>query len=136
MSAAQNLVYSAIQVAHNFGAVAVVGGSFIGALLKNPGARKNLAWLVLAGWSVQAISGATFGAATYYFAGKFPDIGDIATAALMLKMTCAAVGFILLSAYLYWGARWSEKRCDWVWVASSALAITALSAAAVLRWFS
>jgi len=136
MSATQNLIYATIQVAHNLGAVAVVGGSLSGVILKNPGVRKNLAWLALAGWGTQALSGATFGAATYYFSHKFPDIGDIATAALMLKMACVATGIVLLAAYLFWGANWPEGKRNGAWLASTVLAFTALSAAAVLRWFS
>lgn len=136
MSTTQNLIYATIQAAHNLGAVAVVGGSLSGVILKNPGVRKNLAWLALAGWGTQALSGATFGAVTYYFSHKFPDIGDIATTALILKMACVAVGFVLLAAYLFWGANWPDGKRNSVWFASAALGITALSAAAVLRWFS
>lgn len=136
MSATQNLIYSTIQVAHNLGAVAVVGGSLGGMMLKNPAVRKKLAWLVLGGWGTQALSGATFGAATYYFSHHLPDIGDIAEAALILKMICAAIGFILLVAYLFRGANWAERSRNSVWIASSTFAITALGAAAFLRWFS
>lgn len=136
MSTTQNLLYTTIQAAHNFGAVAVVSGALGGAILKDPAARKNLAWLALAGWGTQALSGATFGAVTYYFSHKFPDIGDIATTALYVKMACAAAGFTLLAAYLLWGANWPEGRKNLVWVGSAVLAFTALGAAAVLRWFS
>jgi len=136
MSAAQNLIYATVQVAHNLGAVAVVGGSLGGTLLKNPETRKNLAWLALAGWAAQALSGATFGAVSHYFYGKFPDIGEIATVALLLKMTCAAAGFILLAVYLTRSANWPDRKRNGAWHASAALAVTALSAAAFLRWFS
>jgi len=135
MSAAQNLIYATVQVAHNLGAVAVVGGSLGGTLLKNPETRKNLAWLALAGWGTQALSGATFGAASHYFYGKFPDIGEIASAALMLKMACATIGLMLLAAYLAWSKNWTDRKRNGAWHASSALAVTALSAAAFLRWF-
>ena len=136
MSGTQNLIYSAIQVAHNLGAVAVVSGSLSGVFIKHPVTRKKLAWLALAGWGTQAASGATFGAVTYLFSHHLPDIGNIATGALMLKMMCVAAGFILLAAYLRWGATWSEEKTNGIWIASSTLAISALSAAAVLRWFS
>jgi hypothetical protein len=136
MSDSQNLLYTAVQAVHNFGAVAVVSGALGGMILKDAAARKNLAWLALAGWGTQAVSGASFGAVTYYFSHKFPDIGDIATTALFLKMACVAAGFALLAAYLFSGANWPEGRRDVVWLASSVLAFTALSAAAVLRWFS
>jgi hypothetical protein len=136
MSNFQNLLYATIQTAHNFGAVAVVGGALGGVLLKNLSARKNLAWLALAGWGAQALSGATFGAVTYHYSHKFPDIGDIAMTALYIKMACAACGFALLAAYLLWGANWPEARRNGAWHASLTLGVTALSAAAVLRWYS
>jgi hypothetical protein len=136
MSATQNLIYATVQAAHNFGAVAAVGGSLAGAVLRNSEVRKNLARITLGGWGTQAISGATFGAVSYYYYHKFPDIGEIATTALMIKMGCVAIGFILLAAYLVWGANWAERKRNGVWHASLLLAVTALSAAAVLRWFS
>lgn len=136
MSATQNLAYAVVQVAHNFGAVAAVGGSL--AALKSRGAdtRKGLAKLALAGWGTQAASGAAFGAVSYYFYHQFPDIAGIAVVALVIKMVCAAIGFVLLATYLFRSANWTTARMNAVWIASSALAVTALSAAAFLRWFS
>lgn len=136
MSDTQNLIYATIQVAHNLGAVAVVGGSLCGVIFKHPGVRKRLAWLTLAGWGTQALSGATFGAVTYYFSHHLPDIGDIATGALLFKMICVTAGLVLLAAYLFWGANWPEERRKGAWIASSTLALSALCAAAFLRWFS
>lgn len=136
MSATQNLAYAAIQIAHNFGAVAAVGGSLAALKLPDAATRKKLAWLALAGWGAQAASGAAFGATSYYFFHQFPDISGIAVVALGMKIGCAAAGFLLLAAYLFSGARWTESRGNAVWAASSALAVTALSAAAFLRWFS
>jgi len=132
----QNLLYAIVQAVHNFGAVAVVGGGLGGLILKDAVARKKLAWLALAGWVTQAASGATFGAVTVHFSHKFPDIGDIAWTALYIKMACAAAGFVLLAIYLFWGANWPEGKRNAVWVASTVFAFTALSAAAVLRWYS
>lgn len=136
MSTAQNLAYAAVQVAHNFGAVAVVAGSLAATRFRSPETRKKLAKLVLAGWGIQAVSGASFGAVSYYFYHQFPDIGGIAVAALFVKIACAASGFLLLAAYLYRGDSWPETRRKTAWLVSSALAITALTAAAFLRWFS
>jgi hypothetical protein len=136
MSAAQNLSYAAIQVVHNFGAVAVAGGSLAGLRLRERAARIRLAYLALAGWLTQAASGATFGMVSYHYYGKLPDISGIATWALAIKMLCATLGILMLAAYLWHGYRWADRRHNQVWLSSSALAITALSAAAFLRWFS
>jgi hypothetical protein len=136
MSVAQNLSYAIVQVVHNLGAIAAVGGSFAATSLKKTDTRKKLAWLALAGWGTQAASGAAFGAVSYYFYHRFPDISGVAIDALMIKMACVAAGLLLLSAYLAWGANWPEGKIKGVYIASFALAITALCAAAFLRWFS
>jgi hypothetical protein len=136
MSFTQNLSYAIVQVAHNFGAAAVVGGSLAATLLKKTVTRKKLGWLVLAGWGTQAASGAAFGAVSYYFYHRFPDIAGIAVDALAVKMVCVSIGIVLLTAYLFRGSRWQENKQDAVWFVSSALAVVALSSAAVLRWFS
>lgn len=132
----QNLAYASIQVVHNFGAVAVVGSAAYG-LWSGPGRmRKPLAWIMLAGWAAQAVSGGAFGAVSWLYYGRFPDIHGIAVAALLIKMVCAAAGFMLAAAYLYRGIGWSERAQQTAWRALATLAATALSAAAFLRWFS
>lgn len=135
MSATQNLAYSVVQVAHNFGAVATIGGSVAAFGIRDTGTRRKLAWLALFGWATQAASGAVFGAVTYYFYGKFPDISGLAATALAIKMACAATGFLLLAAYLFRGANWATETVNRAWLASVALSATALTAAAFLRWF-
>ena len=132
----QNLAYAAIQVVHNFGAVAVVG-SAVGALWLGPqGRRRALAWTVLAGWAAQAASGGAFGGVSWFYYGQFPDIHGIAVAALLVKMACAAAGFVLAAWYLYRDTRWTAPVQQTVWRALALLAATALTAAAFLRWFS
>lgn len=135
MSAAQNLGYSAIQVVHNFGAVATVAGSLIAHKLRDNAVRHRLARLVLAGWLTQVASGATFGMVSYYYYHQFPDISGIAIDALAIKMVCATLAVALLTLYLWQGAHWSERGRNKMWTSSSALAIVAISAAAFLRWF-
>jgi len=136
MSAAQNLSYSVIQVVHNFGAVATVGGSIIATRVRDNATRRRLALLVLTGWVTQALSGATFGMVTYYYYQHFPDIAGIAVDALVIKMICATLGIMLLTTYLWQNARWTVQGQNNAWMSSSLLAITAISAAAFLRWFS
>jgi hypothetical protein len=136
MSNAQNLAYAVVQVAHNFGAVAAVGGSLAAIRLRNPATRKKLARLALGGWITQGVSGAAFGATSYYFYQRLPDIAGIAVDALLVKMACVAIAIALLTIYIWRGGSWSEAADQNTWFASSALAVTALSAAAFLRWFS
>ena len=136
--ALQDLLYALTQVAHNFGAVAVTAGAIFARwpIRQRPVVQQQLAWLVLAGWALQAVSGATLGAISFAFYGGFPDLHGIALAALLLKMVCAATGFGLAAVYLK-----SASTCpDWhqsaIWSLLLLLAIVALSAAAFLRWFS
>ncbi len=136
MSTTQNLAYSLVQVAHNFGAVATVAGS-LAALKINDGApHARLAWLTFAGWVTQGASGAAFGTTSYYFYGRFPDISGIAVVALVIKMICVALGFVLLAAYLYRRHAWTERQRTGTWHGSLTLAVVALASAAFLRWFS
>lgn len=132
----QNLSYAAIQVVHNFGAVAVVGSTFYALWPGLAGMRKLLAWIALVGWAAQAASGGAFGAVSLLYYGRFPDIHGIAIAALLIKIACAAAGFMLAAAYIHSGIGWSERARQATWRALAVLAVTALTAAAFLRWFS
>lgn len=135
MSATQNLSYAAIQVVHNLGAVATVAGSVVATSLRNHHARRRLAQLVLLGWMTQAASGASFGLVSYYYDRELPDISGIASYALGVKMLCATLGILLLTAYLWRDNNWKEQRQNKAWMLASVLAISAISAAAFLRWF-
>ncbi|OGT00888.1 MAG: hypothetical protein A3F73_00460 [Gallionellales bacterium RIFCSPLOWO2_12_FULL_59_22] len=130
----QNLAYAATQVVHNFGAVAVVGGAACALAWRDASAQRQLCWIVLGGWAAQAASGATFGAISFYFYGKFPDIHSIALAALGVKMLCAALGFVLAAWQLF--ARPAPMPRRRAWIILLFLGALALSSAAVLRWFS
>ena len=133
----QNLSYAAIQVVHNFGAVAVVGSAICALWARSgpAGMRTPLAWIALLGWATQAASGAGLGAVSWLYYGRFPDIHGIALAALLIKITCAATGFMLATTLIYRGTGWRERAQQATWRALATLAATALTAAAFLRWF-
>lgn len=134
----QSLAYALTQVVHNFGAVAVVGGAVFGARSRpaSPVQLRGIAWLVLAGWLVQAISGMGFGAISFAYYGQFPDLHGIAVVALSIKVACAALGAVLAVAMLR-GLRTRPDRAQRAaWTGQMLLGVTALTAAAVLRWFS
>lgn len=137
MIALENLDYTLVQVAHNFGAVAIVGGSVFALYpsVQAVAVQRKLAWLVGAGWAVQALSGMGFAAVSYYFYGKLPDIHGIALAALLVKMLCAACGFGIAAIYLRYAPGWTAKQRRTAWQQLIALGVTALTAAAFLRWF-
>jgi hypothetical protein len=134
----QNLAYALTQLAHNFGAVAVVGGSIFGRWPRSvtQPARQRLAWLVFAGWMLQGISGLGFGAISFGYYGQFPDIHGVALVALYIKMACAVAGITLTAVFLRYRVRWSSTWQEWSWTMLILLALTALMAAAFLRWFS
>ncbi|WP_239292476.1 hypothetical protein [Candidatus Nitrotoga sp. 1052] len=133
----ENLSYAIVQVVHNFGAVAVVGGA---AFALYPGTaaalHRKLAWLVGFGWTAQAISGMGFAAVSYHYYDKLPDIHGIAMAALLIKMVCAIFGVNIVIIYLRYSANFSKERRHLAWKLLAALGLTALTAAAFLRWFS
>ena len=88
------------------------------------------------GWAVQIASGVGFGAVSYYFYDRLPDIHGVAVAALAIKVTCAVSGLGLAVISLSRGDRWTDAKRRFLWRALAFLAITALAAAAFLRWFS
>jgi len=134
----QNLAYALTQVVHNVGAVAVVGGTIFARWPQSATlvARRRFTWVILVGWLLQGASGAGFGAISYAYYGQFPDIHGIALIALFLKMACAAGGLILSAVFLRYQHVWPEQRVHVVWSGLMLLAVTALTAAAFLRWFS
>jgi len=133
----QNLAYALVQLAHNFGAVAVTGGAVAGwfSQRREPVPTSGLLWLVLAGWALQAASGAGFGLISLAYYGQFPDLHGVAIVALVLKLSCATAGLLLSLLCLKLAANWSAARRSHAWTALVGLAATALSAAAFLRWF-
>lgn len=134
----QSLAYALTQVLHNFGAVAVVGGAVMGRWLfsRQREWTRPLAWVVLLGWVTQGASGAGFGAISFAYYGRFPDIAGIAVVALLIKMACAASGFVLAAVELRYGTCLSQGRVVLLWNGLVALGVTALTSAAFLRWFS
>ena len=108
----QNLIYALIQVIHNFGAVTVVGTATAAIWLAhgNAGVRHRMSYLMAWAWAIQAASGLMFGAITYYFEKHLPDIHGVAVDALLVKMGCAAAGFILAVAYIRFNSGWSAAK--------------------------
>ena len=134
---AQNLAYALIQVLHNLGAATVVGGPFA-AIMMPMQARleRRLAGMAGAAWLVQIASGALFGAVSFHYYGRFPDISGIAVGALVVKAVCACLGVVLAAAYVLRAARWSEAARMLALRILAGLGLAALCAAAFLRWFS
>ena len=130
----ENLLYSGVQLAHNFGAAAVVGLP-AAALWLQPAqpVHRKIAWLTLAAWLTQAASGAGFGTVSFFMEGELPQIHYLALGALCTKIGCAVLAVSLLSVYLL---RRPAKQTAALWCPLAILGATALSAAAVLRWFS
>lgn len=134
----QNFVYALIQVIHNFAAATVVGAAAAALWLVsgNAALQRRLAVLVAVVWAVQAVSGASFGVATFSFEGHLPDIHGLAVVALAVKIACAVCGFALAVVYAKYHATWDIQKRLLVWRVLFALGGVALSAAAFLRWFS
>jgi hypothetical protein len=133
----ENLAYALIQVVHNFGAAAVLGGAVFALW---PTSRleygRTFAWLILLAWGAQIASGIGFGLTSLYYYGAPPDLGDVAMAALGVKVAAAIGGFWLAAGYLLRGRDWSRPRVRRTFQSLAGLAALALTAAAFLRWFS
>ncbi|MBT9540605.1 hypothetical protein [Thiobacillus sp.] len=133
----ENLAYALIQVAHNFGAAAVLGGALFTLW---PTSRleygRTFAWLILCAWGVQIASGGLFGVTSLYYYGETPDLGRIALIALAVKVVAAITGFMLAAIYLMRGKTWTRAGVRRGFQSLAALAAIALTAAAFLRWFS
>lgn len=134
----QNLAYALTQVIHNFGAATVVGGAAAALWLVPWQAvpERFLAWLVSLAWMLQIASGVGFGAISFYYYGRLPEITGIATVALAVKVASASFGFVLGVLYLLRATRWLEATRQRAWRALLGLGVVALTAAAFLRWFS
>ncbi len=136
---AENLSYALVQVLHNFGAAAVVGIPLFALAADSRGADgdRPLLWFTLLAWSTQALSGAGFGAVSYYFYGQLPDIAGVAIIALVIKIACAILGFALAATLLRARpAGWSGAVHRRAWEMLAGFGVLALAAAAFLRWFS
>jgi hypothetical protein len=95
---------------------------------------RPLAWLTFAAWLVQAASGLGFGTVSYLMEGELPEIHHVALAALILKILCAALALALLTIHFL--RRGGAPPGAATWRGLCCLGLTALTAAAVLRWFS
>lgn len=131
----ENFLYGGVQIAHNFGAAAVTGLP-IAALWFKPAepVLRKIAWLILLAWLAQAASGAGFGTVSYFQEGELPQIHHLALAALCMKIACAGLAVTVLAVFLV--RRTSAAPSCAVWRFLLVLGVTALTCAAVLRWFS
>jgi hypothetical protein len=132
-----DLIYTCVQLVHNFGAVTVVGSPVAALWLSqnHKTLHHRLAWLMLLGWVAQGASGAGFGLTSLYLKGQIPDVTGVALVALVFKMACALTGFVLAAVYLRVGSGWTGRGQVRLQQIMLGLAATALSAAAFLRWY-
>ena len=131
------LVYTLVQAVHNLGAVAVVASPAVALGLRGRGeiSERRLAWILLAAWGLQAASGAGFAAASYGLKGALPEVTGVALAALVIKMAATVAGFTLGAALLRARRLASGRPRAVAWGLALGLAISALTAAAPLRWY-
>ncbi|MBI4196142.1 MAG: hypothetical protein HY526_13810 [Betaproteobacteria bacterium] len=134
----ENFAYALVQLLHNFGAVAVVGGAAAALRAADPSIRRNahLARLMGFAWGLQIASGAGFGAVSYWYYGRLPDIHGVAVFALGTKISCAVAGLALSLLVGLRGQALNEAQIALAWRALAAFGVVALAAAAFLRWFS
>jgi hypothetical protein len=131
----ENVLYAGVQLAHNFGAAAVTGLPIAALWFKPaPPILRKMAWLTLFAWTVQAASGAGFGTVSFFMEGELPQIHHLALGALCVKIFCAVLAITLLAVHFV--RRTAAAPGDALWRSLAVLGVTALTCAAVLRWFS
>jgi hypothetical protein len=137
----ENLVYSLVQIIHNFGAVTVVGTPVTALLLAwqsqlagRQESLRQMTWLMMAGWLLQILTGIGFGAVSLLVYAQLPDIAGVALVALAVKIVCAIIGIVLCFIQLRRKAEGNTS--PWSWRVCTGLGVTALIAAGVLRWYS
>ena len=133
----ENLIYTWVQIVHNFGAVAVIGSPAAALSLsrQNQIVRYKLVWLMLLGWLAQGASGIGFALTSYTMKGALPEVTGIALGALILKVGCTFIGTVLTGFYLATRLRWSAAREHRMWQLMLLMTVSAITAAAFLRWY-
>jgi hypothetical protein len=131
----ENILYAGVQIAHNFGAAAVAGLP-IAALWFAPAqpAARKVAWLTLLAWLTQCASGAGFGIVSFTMEGELPQLHSLAMVALGVKILCAVLAIFLLAMNLV--MRVKTPLGNRTWISLTFFGFTALTCAAILRWFS
>ncbi|MGA9486887.1 MAG: hypothetical protein WBV25_07420 [Methylocella sp.] len=131
----ENILYASVQLAHNFGAAAVTGLPIAALWFKPaPPVLRKMAWLTLLAWLVQSASGAGFGTVSFFQEGELPQIHHLAFVALCVKIACAALAVTLLTVHFL--RLTASGPGVALWRGLAILGVTALSSAAILRWFS
>jgi len=127
----ENILYASVQLAHNFGAAAVTGLPIAALWLKPaPPVLRKVAWLTLLAWLVQS----AIGTVSFFQEGELPQIHHLALAALCVKIACAALAVTLLTVHFL--RRTASGPGVAIWRGLAILGVTALTSAAILRWFS
>ncbi|MEK6748107.1 MAG: hypothetical protein AABY83_02720 [Pseudomonadota bacterium] len=134
---AAETAYALVQVAHNFGAVAVVGSPAAAWLWVREQRRAPsvLMWLVGVGWWLQIASGVGFAATSYLSRGELPETSGVALIALSIKVGCAICALSMVGVYAWRRHTQGLQSQIWVWPILSAIGAVALVNAALLRWF-
>lgn len=132
-----NLIYALLQVVHNFGAAAVVGGPIAAYWLArgNYPLQRRLAWLVVCGAIVQIGSGIGFGLTSYFLKGHVPELEGVALIALVVKIFCVISSFAVMLGYVIFAKQSTLYRQRNAWFSAAMLGSIAFSAAAFLRWY-
>jgi hypothetical protein len=132
-----DLVYALIQIAHNLGAVALIGLPVAAWVREGYTLVPSRALLLSAAvaWGVQALSGAGFAVASLKLKGALPEVEGVALAALVVKIAATVVGFALAALALWRSPRWSSKGRRRGYAALVVCALVPMAAAAILRWY-
>ncbi len=132
-----NLIYTLLQIVHNFGAAAVVGSPIFVYWLarENHAIQRRLAWLIVLGATTQIGSGIGFGLTSYFLKGHLPELEGVAFIALLVKLFCVVSSPALMLRYVLYARQTPPRQQRQAWLAAMLLGSTAFTAAAFLRWY-
>ena len=132
-----DLIYTLIQLGHNFGALAVTGIPVAALARESAGGTfsRRLSWWLVAAWALQAASGSGFALASWKLKGALPEVEGIALAALIVKIAATVLGLGLATIAAARSSRWTASGRRTIYHLEIVVALVPLAAAAFLRWY-
>lgn len=128
----EHLVYSLIQITHNFGGALALGAPLFWLLYNPPAEKQRLALKLLAFvWTLQGITGALFIVASLQLYGALPELTKIGLVAIGMKIAFVTVAVIITFSLLI---RKDDCISPAIWMVLTTLGAIGMVAAGILRW--
>lgn len=128
----EHLVYTIIQITHNFGGALALGAPLFWLIYNPPTDMQQRALKLLAFvWTLQGITGGLFIVASLKLYGALPEFTNIALVAIGMKIAFVTVAIILCFSLII---RKDDCISPAIWMVLTTLAAIGMIAASILRW--